>query len=78
MKREWKKKGIGTNSDEISTWVSLKLLYMWIICLMTCTASHLRPWLKILLETLLGILTIVNHDTQKPLDTREAKPTKNP
>lgn len=42
----------------------------------TCTISHLRPFLKVFLEIFLGVI-IGNHDTQKPLDTREAKPTKN-
>lgn len=36
---------------------------------MTYTVSHLRPCLKVfLLEILLGIITVVNHDIQKPLD----------
>lgn len=46
------------------------------ICLMTCTGSHPRPCLKFFLEILPGI-TAGNQDTQKPVHTREAKPTKN-
>lgn len=53
----------------------VKALCVEMICLVTCSGSHLRPCLKFVLEILPG-MTVGNQDTQKPVPTGEANPAK--